>query len=191
MCDVHRPNKTKLDKHVNGIKLCLIFTLFGIVFFSYNLFETDVIFPSPDFMNATKAMAILGNGSNQNDVIKQYVTMDTIKGNVNVILPVTNQAFRSKAGTKREKKQTREMRILDRHLQIQNYLDIPPLPYLDNFQNPCFHVYRNDKSNVSSLRCMPNFMLGGFPKTGSTDLYKRLTQHPLILKLPNGKFISV
>ncbi|KAH9496541.1 Carbohydrate sulfotransferase 15 [Bulinus truncatus] len=53
--------------------------------------------------------------------------------------------------------------------------------YLANFKNPCW--WKSNKN--STLLCLPYFFLAGFPKSGTTDLYRRLVFHPLIL---NGTF---
>ncbi|XP_055996541.1 carbohydrate sulfotransferase 15-like isoform X3 [Ostrea edulis] len=58
--------------------------------------------------------------------------------------------------------------------------------FLTNFKNPCWfeEVYKYDDYSaepVSELRCFPYFHVFGVCKTGTTDLFYRLTRHPQIL----------
>ncbi|XP_053376826.1 carbohydrate sulfotransferase 15-like [Mercenaria mercenaria] len=55
--------------------------------------------------------------------------------------------------------------------------------YLKNFKNPCLFknasVGRYTRSRgIVQLRCVPYFMIAGFPKCGKTDLWSKLIQHP-------------
>lgn len=47
-----------------------------------------------------------------------------------------------------------------------------PLNFLPEYKNPCF---LDDKN---STHCLPYVFLLGMPKCGTTDLYKKLRQHP-------------
>ena len=51
----------------------------------------------------------------------------------------------------------------------------PPV-FLPDFKNPCWMENR-------TLRCLPYFYLAGVAKSGTTDLYHRITQHPHVLTL--------
>ena len=81
-------------------------------------------------------------------------------------------------------------RIYKRDIAMTDYINIPQFPYLDNFKNPCFKVYANETSDKFETKCMPYFMIGGFPKTGTTDLYKRMIRHPHINGPAKGKHFS-
>lgn len=48
--------------------------------------------------------------------------------------------------------------------------------FLKEYKNPCFY---SDK--YRRLRCVPYFIIAGFPKAGSTDLWHRLIKHPDII----------
>lgn len=57
--------------------------------------------------------------------------------------------------------------------------------FLKNFKNPCFFqnvTIRVDKTKTTStqlrLRCLPYFLIAGFPKAGTSDLWVRLLNHP-------------
>ena len=50
-----------------------------------------------------------------------------------------------------------------------------PLEYLENFKNPCWLDRGKRKSTV---KCLPYFYVVGAPKCGTTDLHRRLIQHP-------------
>ncbi|XP_060557337.1 carbohydrate sulfotransferase 15-like [Ruditapes philippinarum] len=59
--------------------------------------------------------------------------------------------------------------------------------FLKNFKNPCFFqnvTMRVDGSPTLNgqlrLRCLPYFLIAGFPKSGTTDLWVRLLNHPEI-----------
>ncbi|KAL3846986.1 hypothetical protein ACJMK2_017926 [Sinanodonta woodiana] len=71
--------------------------------------------------------------------------------------------------------------ILTDGLESKNLLKEGPFQLLPNFKNPCF--YGNTSRLTKSLRCLPYFLIAGFPKCGSTDLWKRLTYHPEIVAL--------
>lgn len=58
--------------------------------------------------------------------------------------------------------------------------------FLKNFKNPCWlekeiHGMNSSYKN-GFLRCLPYFHLFGVCKSGTTDLFSRLTQHPQILE---------
>ncbi|XP_041363505.1 carbohydrate sulfotransferase 15-like isoform X2 [Gigantopelta aegis] len=61
-------------------------------------------------------------------------------------------------------------------------LAMEPPQYLPNYKNPCW--YQGNTTTVS-LRCLPYFQLIGVDKSGTTDLWFRLVQHPQVLQL-NG-----
>ena len=98
-------------------------------------------------------------------------------GNKQASIPRTNNIYR--------KDEHEITHILKEHIAMTDYMNIPRLPFLSNFKNPCFKVY--DDKNRAQLRCLPYFMIGGFPKTGTTDLYHRLNRHPLIAGPAKGK----
>ncbi|XP_064651116.1 carbohydrate sulfotransferase 15-like [Lineus longissimus] len=53
--------------------------------------------------------------------------------------------------------------------------DIPtPLPVDPNWKNPCWVVR-------GALHCLPYFYVIGFPNSGTTDLFSRITMHPHVL----------
>lgn len=62
--------------------------------------------------------------------------------------------------------------------------------FLKNFKNPCWYEPSGKNQSSSSsvqnkiLRCLPYFHIFGVCKTGTTDLFFRLIQHPQIL--PNA-----
>lgn len=47
--------------------------------------------------------------------------------------------------------------------------------FLENFRNPCWE-------EAGRLRCLPYFHIIGVCKTGTTDLFERLSRHPQIIK---------
>ena len=58
-----------------------------------------------------------------------------------------------------------------------------PLRFLPNFKNPCFlkNVTLPDfppLRTIQKLRCLPYFFIVGFPKSGTTDVWFRLINHP-------------
>lgn len=57
---------------------------------------------------------------------------------------------------------------------------------MKNFKNPCWLQKETHGVNSSYkngvLRCLPYFHLFGVCKSGTTDLFSRLTQHPQILE---------
>ncbi|XP_046574811.1 uncharacterized protein LOC124282822 isoform X2 [Haliotis rubra] len=53
---------------------------------------------------------------------------------------------------------------------------------LSNFKNPC---WRETVSTSNKVRCLPYFHLIGVDKSGTTDLWFRLSQHPDLVK-PNA-----
>ncbi|XP_063447212.1 carbohydrate sulfotransferase 15-like [Mytilus trossulus] len=53
-------------------------------------------------------------------------------------------------------------------------LCMKPFQYLPNFKNPCWR----DVSHT--IKCLPYFMLIGIDKSGTTDLFSRITKHPEI-----------
>ncbi|KAK3606996.1 hypothetical protein CHS0354_011864 [Potamilus streckersoni] len=65
--------------------------------------------------------------------------------------------------------------------ESKNLLKEGPFKFLPDFKNPCF--YDNESRLIKSLRCLPYFFIAGFPKCGSTDLWKRLSYHPEIVTL--------
>ncbi|XP_052778983.1 carbohydrate sulfotransferase 15-like [Mya arenaria] len=57
--------------------------------------------------------------------------------------------------------------------------------FLSSYKNPCF-LGRQTKDNVTKsvgrvLHCLPYFLVAGFPKAGTTDLWQRLSHHPEIM----------
>ncbi|XP_071105198.1 carbohydrate sulfotransferase 15-like isoform X1 [Haliotis cracherodii] len=53
---------------------------------------------------------------------------------------------------------------------------------LSNFKNPC---WRETNGTITRVRCLPYFHLIGVDKSGTTDLWYRLSQHPDLVK-PNA-----
>jgi hypothetical protein len=49
------------------------------------------------------------------------------------------------------------------------------LDFLPSYKSPCFREKKK-------IWCLPYFLIGGFPKCGTTELFAKLTQHPLIRK---------
>ena len=47
--------------------------------------------------------------------------------------------------------------------------------FLQAYKNPCWKA-------TDGMRCLPYFFLGGFAKSGTTDLYDKLVRHPQIMK---------
>ncbi|XP_076468255.1 carbohydrate sulfotransferase 15-like [Babylonia areolata] len=56
-----------------------------------------------------------------------------------------------------------------------------PFRYLANYKNPCW-MEPPSEGEPSTVHCVPYFYLVGAPKAGSTDLYKRITMHPEVVK---------
>ncbi|KAK7480774.1 hypothetical protein BaRGS_00027940, partial [Batillaria attramentaria] len=54
-----------------------------------------------------------------------------------------------------------------------------PFRYLANYKNPCW-------MEPPVVHCVPYFYVVGAPKAGSTDLFKRITQHPEVVS-PTAK----
>ncbi|XP_052212817.1 carbohydrate sulfotransferase 15-like isoform X2 [Dreissena polymorpha] len=57
--------------------------------------------------------------------------------------------------------------------------------FLRKYKNPCFDDVRSSDhgttaNETSTLLCFPYFVMPGFPKCGTTDLYTRLSKHPQI-----------
>ncbi|XP_063447214.1 carbohydrate sulfotransferase 15-like [Mytilus trossulus] len=53
-------------------------------------------------------------------------------------------------------------------------LCMKPFQYLPNFKNPCWRDVNY------AIKCLPYFMLIGIDKSGTTDLFSRITKHPEI-----------
>ncbi|XP_065942342.1 carbohydrate sulfotransferase 15 isoform X3 [Magallana gigas] len=53
--------------------------------------------------------------------------------------------------------------------------------FLPNFKNPCWYDFTGNNSS-NRLRCLPYFHIIGVCKSGTTDLFYRLVQHPQIVK---------
>lgn len=53
----------------------------------------------------------------------------------------------------------------------------------DNYKNPCFYdsCHLLGTNWLHKLRCLPYFHVLGIDKSGSTDLFSRIVQHPQIL----------
>lgn len=60
------------------------------------------------------------------------------------------------------------------YLQLQE-----KLPFLKNYMNPCWREICQENSN-NCIRCLPYFYLVGAPKCGTTDFFRRITEHPQI-----------
>ena len=60
----------------------------------------------------------------------------------------------------------------------QKYGFIGPFQYLSNYKNPC---WRRKFKTSTVVSCVPYFYLIGSPKSGSTDVYKRITMHPEVV----------
>ncbi|CAG2250394.1 CHST15 [Mytilus edulis] len=57
---------------------------------------------------------------------------------------------------------------------VDDILCMKPFQYLPNFKNPCWRDVNH------SIKCLPYFMLIGIDKSGTTDLFSRITKHPEI-----------
>ncbi|XP_078331635.1 carbohydrate sulfotransferase 15-like isoform X1 [Crassostrea virginica] len=66
-----------------------------------------------------------------------------------------------------------------RHLP-ENILCKEKRRFLPNFKNPCWYEFSKN-STYNRLRCLPYFHIFGVCKSGTTDLFHRLTQHPQIV----------
>lgn len=62
-----------------------------------------------------------------------------------------------------------------RRTGVEDILCMKRPEFLPDFRNPCW--YQN-----SMLRCLPYFYIIGVCKTGTTDLFERLSHHPQIIK---------
>ncbi|KAK6183682.1 hypothetical protein SNE40_011112 [Patella caerulea] len=68
-----------------------------------------------------------------------------------------------------------------RNIDYSRYSDILSMQrpkYLPNYKNPCWEW---TVDNGKRVRCLPYFHLLGVDKCGTTDLWKRMVQHPQIL----------
>lgn len=68
--------------------------------------------------------------------------------------------------------------------------------FLKNFKNPCFYrniSTENDKSPKLRLQCLPYFLIAGFPKAGTTDLFTRLLNHPdvALVHIKEPRFFNI
>lgn len=74
--------------------------------------------------------------------------------------------------------------------RVEDILCLEKRTFLKNFKNPCWYEPSGKSQSSSSsvqnktLRCLPYFHIFGVCKTGTTDLFFRLIQHPQIL--PNA-----
>jgi hypothetical protein len=57
-----------------------------------------------------------------------------------------------------------------------------PFKFLKNFKSPCWKPAEKS-SWEPPIRCLPYFYLIGAPKSGTTDMHRRLIKHPEISKL--------
>ncbi|XP_060067963.1 carbohydrate sulfotransferase 15-like [Ylistrum balloti] len=67
-----------------------------------------------------------------------------------------------------------------RHNKIDDILCMTPPKFLENYQNPCWNE-RNSSNGETSLKCLPYFHIIGAAKSGTTDLFARVTMHPSIV----------
>jgi hypothetical protein len=83
---------------------------------------------------------------------------------------------------------------LEAPLNRRDFLNVTALtiikyPYMVNYtsesKNPCFYMEKSTHDNFSTVefRCIPYYMLIGFPKCGTTYMAGFLHQHPQILAL--------
>ncbi|KAK6171288.1 hypothetical protein SNE40_019511 [Patella caerulea] len=71
-----------------------------------------------------------------------------------------------------------------RNIDYSIYSDVLSMQkpkYKTNYKNPCWEL---TVDNATRVRCLPYFHLVGVDKCGTTDLWKRMVQHPQIL--PNA-----
>ena len=64
---------------------------------------------------------------------------------------------------------------------VRDIQTVLPKEYDKSFRNPCWTLNDNDplqKYLKRSFVCVPSFFLAGFPKCGTTQLYRFLTIHP-------------
>ena len=54
----------------------------------------------------------------------------------------------------------------------------PPPKFVAEYKNPCF---QQRQQFGSTLQCLPQFLVIGAQKCGTTDLYKKMGQHPNII----------
>ena len=54
-----------------------------------------------------------------------------------------------------------------------------PPKFLSNFKNPCYLLTLGN--TTQNLRCLPYYFIVGFPKSGTTDVWNRLLDHPDII----------
>ncbi|XP_069114897.1 carbohydrate sulfotransferase 15-like [Argopecten irradians] len=67
--------------------------------------------------------------------------------------------------------------------EVENILCMDKPAFLTNYKNPCWRDSRSGR-----LRCLPYFHLFGTCKSGTTDLFHRMTHHPQII--PNRGILS-
>ncbi|XP_060601280.1 carbohydrate sulfotransferase 15-like [Ruditapes philippinarum] len=65
---------------------------------------------------------------------------------------------------------------------VEDLMKQGPFENLKNYRNPCWK-YDDKNSSEPPIRCLPYFYLIGAPKSGTTDMHRRLIKHPEISKL--------
>ncbi|KAL4217599.1 Carbohydrate sulfotransferase 15 [Mactra antiquata] len=91
---------------------------------------------------------------------------DVIKDNV---IHITNKSSEYSMGF------TKDPNCVNRPTMVEDILCLKRPQFLPSYRNPCW-------IEEGILRCLPYFYIIGVCKTGSTDLFNRLTHHPQIIK---------
>lgn len=60
---------------------------------------------------------------------------------------------------------------------LQALWNFIPKNFLDAYKSPCWKAH-----NPDNLKCLPYFMVAGFPKSGTSTLHSGITKHPDICK---------
>ncbi|PVD30842.1 hypothetical protein C0Q70_10117 [Pomacea canaliculata] len=68
---------------------------------------------------------------------------------------------------------------------VEDTLCVQRPQYLPSYKNPCW-LDSGPYNGLKRLRCLPYFHVLGVDKSGSTDLFSRITQHPQVLANSGG-----
>ncbi|XP_060575704.1 carbohydrate sulfotransferase 15-like isoform X2 [Ruditapes philippinarum] len=119
-----------------------------------------------------------------NTKLNEEIRMKLDKSNSVVISKKLNLTYTS-SKTKVFKKHPHEMdfeMIASGKYIIEDLMKQGPFKFLKNFKSPCWKPAEKS-SWEPPIRCLPYFYLIGAPKSGTTDMHRRLIKHPEISKL--------
>ncbi|XP_052761792.1 carbohydrate sulfotransferase 15-like [Mya arenaria] len=67
-------------------------------------------------------------------------------------------------------------RKFPRNFEHVDLMKMEPFTFLEEYRNPCYAVEQTEDRKLP-LQCIPYFYLIGAPKSGTTDLFRRITKH--------------